>query len=62
MIISFNLTLRSVVMGANHSCHETRCQCGKLYDEVILLKRYDVDSTKSGSGNVQTIQISVSPN
>ena len=52
MIISFNLTLRSVVMGANHSCRETRCQCGKLYDEVILLKRYDVDGTKSGSGNV----------
>ena len=52
MIISFNLTLRSVVMGANHSCHETRCQCGKLYDEVILLKRYDVDGTKSGSENV----------
>jgi hypothetical protein len=51
MMIGFKLTLRSVVMGANHSCRETRCQCGKLYNEVILLKRYDVNGTKSGSGN-----------
>ena len=52
MILCFKLTLRSVVVGANHSCHETRCQCEKLYDEVKLLKRYDVYGTKSGSGNV----------
>ena len=51
MILCFELTLRSIVMGANHSCHETGCQCGKLYDEVMLLKRYDVNVRKSGSGN-----------
>ena len=62
MILCFELTLRSIVMGANHSCHETGCQCGKLYDEVMLLKRYDVNVRKSGSGNGETIQISISPN